>query len=834
MKHIFLLLLTASLWACSSPEGRETLSFNSDWRFTLSDDSLYSRISYADSNWRLLNLPHDWSIEGTFSKDHPASPGGGALPGGIGWYRKTFTLPASDKPVYARIEFDGIYMNSRVYLNGRLVGYRPNGYVSFSYDLTPYLNAPGCPNVLAVRVDNSRQPNSRWYSGSGIYRHVRLVLSDPLHIPYCGTYITTPAVTAEKATVEIRTEICNRDTAVREAVLLTHLLDPQGREVNEQETAITLAPGETREYRQQLEVPQPQLWDTQQPVLYTARSFIRDRQGDVKDSYTTPFGIRTFHFSADSGLVLNGKRMKIKGVCLHHDLGALGAAVNVRAMERQLELLKEMGCNAIRTSHNPPAPEQLDLCDRMGFIVMDETFDIWRKRKSQYDYSLYFDQWHEKDLTDHIRRDRNHPSVFMWSVGNEVLEQWNQSNADELDLQQANLLLNFQKKEKLTSSDTLPANALLARRLVEIAKSADPTRPVTTANNEPALHNNLFRSGAMDMIGYNYHEKDYARVKKHFPGLPFIATETTSALMTRGFYQMPSDSMYIQPKEWWIPFETEHYSCSSYDNCHVPWGTTHEKTWQLVRDNDFISGLFVWTGFDYLGEPTPYWWPARSSYFGILDLAGFPKDIYYMYQSEWTDTPVLHIFPHWNWHEGDTVDIWAYYNRADSVELFLNGRSLGCRTKTPECLHAVWRLAYRPGTLTAVSYRQGEKFLQKEIHTAGPAARIRLTPDRSTITADGRDLCFVTVEVTDADGYLVPDAAHDITFSVEGPATIAGVDNGSPLSHEPFKSNRRKAFYGKCLLILQSATQAGPTVLTATSPGLETQKIQITSKTSAD
>jgi len=500
-----------------------------------------------------------------------------------------------------------------------------------------------------------------------------------------------------------------------------------------------------------------------------------------------------------------------------------------RAIQRQLEILKNMGCNGIRCSHNPPAPELLDLCDRMGFIVMDESFDMWRKKKTAHDYSRYFNEWHERDLTDHILRDRNHPSIFMWSIGNEVLEQWTHADADTLDIQAANLLLNFKRDPKAlaNNSDSMSINSLLAKKLGDMVNELDPTRPITAGNNEPDPNNHLFRSKVLDIIGFNYHETYFKDVPRNFPGKPFIVTEATSGLMTRGYYRMPSDSMYIWPSRWDVSFHDESYSCSSYDNCHVPWGTTHEDSWRLVKNNDFISGMYVWTGFDYLGEPTPYWWPARSSYFGIIDLAGFPKDVYYMYQSEWTDKDVLHVFPHWNWKLGETVDVWTYYNHADEVELFLNGVSQGIKTKGKDDFHVMWHLKFVPGTIKVVSRKAGKVVLSKEIKTAGDPAQIVLSADRTQISADGTDLSFVTVEVRDKDGNLCPNANNLINFDLKGSGTIVGVDNGSPISGESFKANFRKAFYGKCLVVIQSTPNQGNITLKATSDKLKSNELFI-------
>lgn len=768
------------------------VNFDTGWRFHLGDVVEARERGYIDDGWRLLNLPHDWSIEGSFSPKNPAGVGGGALPGGIGWYRKTFTLPASDKDKLVFIDFDGVYMNSQVWINGHYLGDRPYGYSSFRYKLTPYLNYGSKPNVIAVRVDNSKQPNSRWYSGSGIYRNVWLVTTGPVHVSHWGTFVSTPQVNEQRATVSVRTMITNSLPSSRDITLTTTLYDENGKEVAKKELQKHLAPNSRDTFSQYLEVADPALWSTEHPVLYKAVSLI-SCEGKVCDRYETPFGIRYFHFDSKKGFFLNGKHLKIRGVCDHHDLGCLGAAVNTRALQRQLQLLKGMGCNAIRTSHNPPAPELLQLADKMGILIMDEAFDCWKKGKTKYDYHLYWDHWHKRDLTDLIRRDRNHPSVIIWSIGNEIPDQWDS------------------------------AGATIARELRGIVRSLDTTRPITSAMNNPeAKNNSLSHSGAMDLIGHNYQVEHYGQFFHYFPGEKFIATETTSALETRGEYNMPSDSLFIWPlrRKDTIHHMNANFTCSAYDNCRVPWGSTHEAELKAMRADDFVSGIFVWTGFDYLGEPTPYGWPARSSYFGIIDLAGFPKDAYYLYKSVWTRTPVLHIFPHWNWKEGDTVDVWAYYNDADEVELFLNGKSLGVRRKEGDQLHVMWRVPYQPGTLKAVSRQNGRVVLTREIHTAGPAAKLVLQPDRKDIHADGSDLSFVTVRIEDADGNLVPHADNMVHFKVTGPGFIAGMDNGSETDHESFKGDQHKAFNGLCLAVIESSGKKGPITVTATSAGL--------------
>jgi len=771
-------------------------NFDSQWRFHLGDPVGADQPGYDDHSWRLLNLPHDWSIEGTFSRDNPATPGGGALPGGVGWYRKTFTVSEADRGKLFFIDFDGVYMDSRVWINGHYLGERPYGYSSFEYELTPYLHFGG-KNVIAVRVDNSHQPNSRWYSGSGIYRHVWLKKTARCYVDHWGVYITTPHITTDAASVRVQTTIRNRLGGTHSLQLQTRIEDASGKTVAENSTPLH-AGTDSLTMAQQLQVHNPHLWSTEDPYLYRVVSRIVV-DGKTEDEVITPLGIRYFHFDPQTGFSLNGKPMKIWGVCDHHDLGCLGAALNNRALERQLQMLKNMGVNGFRTSHNPPAPELLDLCDRMGILVMDEAFDCWKRGKNPYDYHVYWDQWHRRDLEDMIRRDRNHPSVIIWSIGNEIPDQWDSAGAD------------------------------IARELAGIVRSLDTTRPITSAMNDPeSPRNSIAHSGALDLIGYNYDVGAYDHFAENFPGMPFIATETTSALETRGHYDMPSDSIRV-----WPPRGNSHekmnsdYTCSAYDNCRTPWGNLHEDALRAIMDHPFASGMFIWTGWDYLGEPTPYPWPARSSYFGIIDLAGFPKDIYYMYQSVWTNDTVLHIFPHWNWKPGDTVDVWAFYNHADEVELFLNGKSLGKRHKEPGQFHVMWRVAYEPGELKAVSYHDGQIVKTAVVRTAGAPYRIELIPDRREIHADGRDLSFVTVKVVDQHGTLVPDADQLIHFDVQGAGFIAGTDNGNEIDHTSFLSHDRRAFNGLALVVLQSDGKKGTIQVKATAEGLQPASVNL-------
>ena len=797
-----LMVTLVVLWnsqAFANARPGNTINFDRGWRFYLGDVAKGQAPELDDSQWRILNLPHDWSIEGEFDEKNPAGFGGGALPGGIGWYRKTFSIPDNAKAKKVLVDFDGVYRNSEVWLNGHYLGKRPYGYSSFQYDLTPYLNYGSQKNVMAVKVDNSQQPNSRWYSGSGIYRNVWLTVTDKVFVDHWGTYLTTPEVSEQTARINLKTRLRNTTESDAPITVTTIVSDARGREVARASAENVIAKGSQSEIVQELTVKSPVLWSIDNPYLYKAVSRVQ-RNGRIVDTYETPFGIRYFAFDREKGFFLNGKRVKINGVCDHHDLGSLGAAVNTRALERQLEMLKAMGVNGIRTSHNPPAPELLELADRMGFIVMDEAFDMWKKEKTKFDYHLDWDEWHKRDLEDMILRDRNHPSIFIWSIGNEISEQWGGN----------------------------PAAGIIGKELSGIVRSLDKTRPITSACNFVDQKNTLIAKGDLDIVGTNYSHDRIPQFPKLFPGRTFIGTETVSALASRGSYDMPSDVIRRWPHKWDEDFKDGNpdFSVSAYDNASAPWGSTQEETWKVVKKNDFFAGQFIWTGWDYIGEPTPYPWPARSSYFGIIDLAGFPKDVYYMYQSEWTNKPVLHIFPHWNWKQGDTVDVWAYFN-SDEVELFLNGKSLGTRRKTGDDLHVFWRIPYQPGTLKAVSRKNGKIVLTEEVRTAEQPAKIILVPDRRTIKADGSDLSFVTVKIVDKHGTVVPQADNLVDFQLSGEGLLAGVDNGSQISHESFKANHRKAFHGLCLAVIQSKGKVGRIVLKANAAGLTPALVEI-------
>ena len=794
------------------------------WRFSLHQDDKPQQSAFDDSAWRLLDLPHDWAIEGDFYAQNPSGANGGALPGGKGWYRKHLILHDNDAASRYVLHFDGAYMNTSVFVNGTLVGTRPYGFISFSYDLTPYLDKQG-DNVIAVKVDNSQQPNSRWYTGCGIYRHVYLSKSTDIRVAEWGVHAISK-VKKGIGNLTLNTQIENPSGRSRRVTVRQKLWNRAHQIVAQTSKTCQVGAPEVT-ISQQMRVQKPQLWSLSSPYLYTATTEIIEN-GRVLDSDTITTGIRTVAFDVAKGFFLNGENIKINGVCLHGDLGCLGTAINEDALYRQLVMMKEMGVNAIRCSHNPPAPELLNLCDSMGLLVMDEAFDSWMQGKTAYDYSLYFKTWFERDLRDMVLRDRNHPSIILWSIGNEVLEQWNKVNNSGMALEDVNILLNNSRdKAALTQGDRLNVNARLTQVLAAVVRRYDPTRLITAGCNEVSPDNNLFKSGALDVIGFNYHQKKVADVPQKFPGKPFIMTETVSALHTRGYYRMPSDSLYRWPTHK-RPFTEPSFMCSSYDNCCAYWGSTHEETWDVVKHTPYCAGQFIWTGFDYIGEPTPFNFPARSSYFGLVDLAGFPKDTYYMYQSEWTKKPVLHVFPHWNWIEGQTIDLWCYYNQADEVELFVNGKSQGVRRKSNEHeYHVAWRVTFEPGEVRIVARKNGKQVNEKTIRTAGAPHHIQLTPNRKVIKANGRSLSFVAVEVVDKDGNLCPWAENKVLFSLTGDAKIAGVDNGSPFSLERFQANERRAFFGKCLVVLQAGKKPSTIQLTAKSVDLVPQTIEI-------
>jgi beta-galactosidase len=798
----------------SSGERRQ--SFNTGWRFFKGEAPGAEAPAFQDSSWRALDLPHDWAIEGPF--DPKANPHTGALPiFGTGWYRKHFTVPDALKGRYLTVEFDGAMANSKVWLNGQELGGRPYGYIGFSVDLTPYLKFGGADNVLAVQL-TPEDHSSRWYPGAGIYRNVWLDITGPVHVARWGTYVTTPQVSDEQATVQVKTEVRNRTNAADNVVLRTTVLDAGGKEVARQTNQMALSAAATQTVATSLTVARPARWDRDRPYLYTLASEVV--QGNrVVDRYTTPFGIRTIVFDKQKGFLLNGRYMKLHGVCLHHDLGALGAAVNRRAIERQLEIMKGAGVNAIRTSHNPPAPELLEACDRMGLVVMDESFDMWRIPKVPNGYAKYFDEWSERDVRDMVHRDRNHPSVIMWSIGNEIPEQ------------------------------SKPEGGAMAKRLTGFFHQEDPTRPTTSGFNNPeqAIKNGL--AANVDLFGVNYRPGQYEQFQKAHPDWIFYGSETASCVSSRGVYHLPLVKYEKDPS----------LQISSYDIIAPPWAYCPDPEFTVQDKLPNVLGEFVWTGFDYIGEPTPYFnnaaaaatdWPARSSYFGIVDLAGFPKDRYYLYQSEWTTKPMVHVLPHWNWagREGQNIPVMVYTN-SEEAELFVNGKSLGRKKRLAEQVEIpvgfntsrdkkfltryrmLWQVPYAPGVLKAVAYKDGRQVAADEVHTAAVPAKIRLVADHTAIAADGEDLSFVQVRVEDKDGNLCPAADNLIQFRVTGAGAIRAVDNGNAATTESFQADHRKAFSGLALVIVRgNRGQAGSIHVSATSAGLAAGTAEITAR----
>ncbi|MBC7947377.1 MAG: DUF4982 domain-containing protein [Chitinophagaceae bacterium] len=818
MRYLYCVLVFCLLQLVVIGQPRPTIDFNEGWKFYLGDDSLARDAEYDDSKWRKLSLPHDWSIESDFKKEFPATNQGGALPGGVGWYRKQFILPATAKDKTVRIHFGGVYQNSEVWINDHYLGKRPNGYISFSYDLTPYLIPSGNKNIIAVKVDNSQQPNSRWYTGSGIYRKVSLIVENKIAFDRQGTFIKSfvysskggSPVSFDKTSpgpsyglVNIEVHLRSKIPRPGKITLAHRIYDAGGKKVASSSSPhrfeLDTMYGTTVRMDGGFTIKNPVLWSIKNPYLYKVVSSVL-QDNILMDEVVTNIGIRSCSFDSEKGFFLNDESLKIQGVCLHHDFGALGSAFNIAAAKRQLRILKEMGCNAIRFSHNPPAEEMLDLCDQMGFLVVDESFDMWQKRKNKFDYHLEFKEWHKRDLEDMVRRDRNHPSIFMWSIGNEIREQFDSTGIN------------------------------LTRELADIVRNLDNTRPVTSALTEmDTTKNFIWLSNALDIPGWNYRHQIYADYRKNYPGKKFIALETASAFQTRGAYSRYSDSIFIMPEKGKIAsdYPDNDYTTSAYDNTYAYWGSTHEAPWKLVKANPHLSGLFVWSGFDYLGEPTPYNFPARSSYFGIVDLAGFPKDIYYMYQSEWTSKPVLHIFPAWNAEvfgkgvqRGDSVDVWAYFNNADEVELFLNSKSVGVRRKGIDDVHIMWRLPFQPGTLKAVSRKSGKIVLTKELKTAGKPFRLELIADRKMLKTGGRDLSFITARVLDRNGIPVPFANNLLKFTISGEGIIAGTDNGFQADLVSLKSKERKAWKGLALAIVQATGKKGNITLRADSAGL--------------
>lgn len=847
----------------------------SDDQRNLGSAVAFTRADFDDKEWRQLDLPHDWGIEGPFDITLPGSTG--KLPwSGVGWYRKHFTLPAADAGRKITVEIDGAMSCPMVWCNGRFVGGWVYGYSSFSLDVSPFLK-PGAENVIAVRLENLPD-SSRWYPGGGIYRNVWLTKTAPVHVAHWGTTVVTPDVSAERASVQVITKVVNEEEVPVEATLSTEVVPidvvgrPSGPGTSLPAVTGTMAPGAHLSLTQSGEIAGPKLWDTQHPDRYSAITTV-SLNGKTVDRVETPFGIRSIRFTVDNGFLLNGKRLNLQGVCNHHDLGALGAAFNLRAAERQFEILKAMGVNALRTSHNMPAPELLDLCDRMGIVVMDESFDCWAKGKTPNDYSRYWQDWHEKDLRALVRRDRNHPSVIMWSLGNEIREQGR------------------------------PESVPMVEELVRIVHEEDSTRPATVGGN--GLQNWDLQFGATyDVLGQNYGPGAYAAILKRFPSKPLFASETSSCVSSRGeyFFQTPEGVAALNdrlrkkeaeryarevskaqaegkpapaPKTYkpiaFTPISLsthdggmENFQVSSYDLYAPGWAQAPDDVFAALDRVPAVAGEFVWTGFDYLGEPTPFTsdrsvllnfaydpvklaeyekklkgmdkvrCPSRSSYFGIVDLCGFPKDRFYLYQSRWRpELPMVHILPHWNWPEriGKVTPV-HIYTSGDECELFLNGKSQGRKKKGPRNYRLCWDDAvYEPGVLKAVAYRNGTPWAEETVRTTGPAAKLTLEADRLVIANDGQDLSFVTVTVRDKEGLRVPRSHPEVTFTISGPGEIVATDNGDATDLTTFSDTKRKAFNGLALAIVRAKKgKSGPIVLKSSAVGLPPAEINLGTK----
>lgn len=794
-------------------EGRKIAVLHDDWKFTREDAVESYLTNYPDSNWQTVTIPHDWAIAGPFdmtidiqnvkvledgdSVSFIRTGRTGALPFiGVGWYRKHFSGDNFKAGRCYSFEFDGAMSHAQVYINGQLAAERPYGYSSFNVDMNPYIEY-GKDVTVAVRLENFEQ-SSRWYPGAGLYRNVRLVETPSIHIAHWGTFITTPEVSKKQALVNIKTTVKGGD-----ATVITTIYAPTGKEVAS--ASINTTNGEAQ---QVLKVTEPQLWDINSPNLYTAVSEIRVN-GTPIDNYKTVFGIRSINFDKDKGFFINGRHEKINGVCLHHDLGPLGAAVNRRGIERQIELLKEMGCNAIRTAHNPAAPELLELCDEMGILVMEESFDEWRRKKNRNGYSQYFDEWAEKDLTDMIRRDRNHPCIILWSIGNEVREQAHKNGSET------------------------------AQFLTDICHREDPTRLTTMGSNEidRALKNGF--ASAVDIMGANYKPHLYQSIKAKRPEICLIGAETASTVSSRGIYYFPAKILVFDPNKEITNLSHKDYHCSAFDIEYPKWASTPDMEFTAQDSCDFIAGEFVWTGFDYLGEPTPYIASSssRSSYFGILDLAGMKKDRFYLYQSRWSKSPVLHLLPHWNWegHEGEKFSVHCYTNY-DKVELFINGKSFGVKSRSEIDKYGRYRriwheVPYSPGELKAVAYDSNGKTIAEEIiKTAGKPAELILHPDRKTIRADGQDISFIEITITDENGIICPTADNELNVTVKGCGSLIALCNGDPTSLEPFSGNTMKAFNGKCIAIVGKTSVSGNILVKVSSEGLTNVQTEITVK----
>jgi beta-galactosidase len=789
---LLLALVVSTGPLCAAP--RQITSLDSDWRFHRGDVPGVSvstnqpasppadllTAAYDDSSWRTVNVPHDYVVEGAF--DPKAENQHACLPVEPAWYRKTISIPASDKGRQLWIEFDGVYRGSQMWLNGQFLGRHASGYTSFRYDVSD-IAKPGTNNLLVVRVD-PREFEGWWYEGGGIYRHTRLVSTAPAHVAPWGVKVVPhlddprDGVQAD-ARLEITTTIVN-DAAATRATVLSEVIDAKGTVVAKERTEQRLT-NESPDVTQSVDLRRANLWSCGRPYLYGLRTSVL-LGGKTVDQVTTDFGVRTIRFDVDRGFFLNGKPVKVKGVCNHQDFAGVGVALPDRIHEFRVQKIKEMGANAVRFSHNMMASEYLDACDRLGVLVMAENRHLG-------DSPEILGQ-----LDALIRRDRNHPSIILWSICNEETEQGSELGARQ------------------------------GRAMVDSIHKLDPTRPTTTAMNKAIGHG---LTKVIDVQGFNYHPESYDKLHRELPTLPFIATEIAAAVETRGCYDRQPFTVTNDTAR----YEGNPALCrvAAYDVNAADWAQTAEVAWQAVAARPWMAGGFVWSGFDYRGEPTPFLWPAVSSQFGIMDTCGFPKDAFYYYQSCWSARPVLHLFPHWNWpgREGEEIPVWVYSN-CDTVELFLNGRSLGAQTMTPNS-HLEWKVKYAAGKLFAKGTRNGQSF-QTTVETTGAPAAIALEPDRTTLTADGADVSLVAVKIVDAQGRTVPVATNPVTFNLTGPGRLLGVGNGDPASHEPDKANHRTAFNGLCLAIIQSGSKPGPIRIQASSPGLRSATAKIQSR----
>ena len=804
---LFLILAGICFMSQHAMSQRIIQILDTNWKF-INEEVVHGEQPELNTNsWQTVDVPHDWAIYGQFSEEidlqvvkvvedgervaKRRSGRTGGLPHiGIGWYRKSLEIPVSWKGKRIFAEFDGAMSHAQVYLNGKFIGEWPYGYASFGFELTEKINIGG-KNVLAVRLENKAN-SSRWYPGAGLYRNVRLIATNQVWVKQWGTYLTTPDIEKGKGNVKIETSIEGFKEGSNNVRLTTNIYNSANQLVTTVSNSVS-----GRQTIQQLVVAKPHLWSISDPYLYKAESVV-EVDGRLTDRYETVFGFRFYKFTSNEGFFLNGKSMKLNGVCMHHDLGALGAAVNVSAIKRQLAMLQEMGCNAVRTSHNPPAPEMLQLCDEMGFLVIDEAFDEWKNAKCENGYNTLWDKWAEKDMVAFIHRDRNHPSVIMWSVGNEIREQ------------------------------SIKGGDAYCKFLVDICKREDPSRPTTAGFNKwtDAIDNGLAK--LVDVQGWNYKPQFYKYIHEKFPTWSMYGSETASTVSSRGEYFFPAVAKVLKER---VP-----YHGSSYDMEYPGWATSPDAEFAYQDSCSFMAGEFMWTGFDYLGEPSPFndVWPSRSSYFGIIDLAGIPKDRYYIYQSKWSDKEVLHLLPHWNWEgmEGKNVPVHCYtsYKKA---ELFVNGKSMGIRTKKEAPLYEKYRLVwnevpYQAGELKVVALDKNNKPVKEAVvRTAGKPVRIVLNADRNAVSNSGKELAFVTATVVDEKGVVCPRANNKIRFSVAGSGKLKAADNGDPTCLESFVDPERSAFNGKCVAIVQSAAPKGEMKLIASSPNLGKSEIVI-------